>query len=322
MRKMMMAFGLAGALLAGAPALAQDKWPTDTLTMIVPFAAGGAVDFSARLLQEKLAERLGVTVVVENRAGGATVPATEYLVHAKPDGSVIGVFASALVANTVLLKDVPYDPTTDIAPISRTVKNTTLVVVQPDSRFKSIADLVEAAKAEPGEISYLSSGAGTAQHLAAELFQMQAGIELNHVPYQGAGPALNDMLGGQAELAFLGIGPVFPQMQDGKLGAIGITTSPRSPILPDVPTVAEQGYPDYSYGEWFAVIAPKDFPPELAERLHAELVAIAQDPDYRKRLEDLGLEAEATTPQELADFIVSEKKRILEIATEGNFLPK
>lgn len=320
MRKALIAFGmlLAAAIVPQAQGQAQEKWPTNSITIIVPFAPGGATDFSARLAGEKLAQRLGVTIVVENKAGGATIPATEALVHSPADGSVLEMVASAFVTNSVLLDNVPYDPTKDVTPISRLVKNTSLLLVQPDGPYKTLADLVTAAKAHPGEISFASTGFGAAQHMAAESFQIEAGIKLNHIPYKGAGPALTDMLGGQVPVAFLGIGPTREHVVSGKLRALGLTTSPRSPALPDVPTIAEQGYPNYSYGEWFGFVAPKGLPQNLVERLHTELVAISQDEDYRKRLSDLGLEAEATTPQEFSDFIVTELERVKKIKETAN----
>ncbi len=323
MRKLPVALGALAVAIAVSPqAEAQKKWPVDGMTIIVPFAPGGAVDFTARLLQDALSKSLGVSVVVENRAGGAGIPAAEALIRAKPDGATISLIASAFVANSVLTPKVPYDPIADTTPISRVVKNTSLFVVQPDSKFTSIPQLIAEAKANPGSISYLTPGVGTAQHLAGELFQMQAGVKLNHVPYKGAGPALNDMLGGHAPLAIIGIGPLKPHIQAGKLKAIGISTSPRSPVLPEVATVAEQGLPDYSYGEWFGVVAPKNFPPELVARLQAALVEASKSGDFKKRLEDLGLEAEATTPAELSKFMAEERVRIKEIAAKADLLPK
>ena len=215
-----------------------------------------------------MGKALGTTMVVENRAGGAGVPASEALISAPPDGYTIAIMSSNYASNAIMQPHLPYDTIKDITPISMVVINTVLILVPADSSIHTLADLVAQAKAKPGTISYGTPGFGTAMHFAGELLRSRANINILHVPYRGAAPALNDLLGHQIPIAIMGIGPALPFIKSGKLRAIAITTEKRSKALPDVPTVAEAGYPGFRFGEWFAMIAPKGLPPDVAKKIH------------------------------------------------------
>jgi tripartite-type tricarboxylate transporter receptor subunit TctC len=309
------AIGLAGAALPSASA--QDAaWPSKPIRIIVPYAPGGAVDATARLLQETLGDELGQPILVENRAGGAGVPASETLVRAAPDGYTLGLFASAWAANATLQKNLSFDPIKDITPITVIANSTTLVLVHPSSSFRSLKELVEEGRARPGQIAYASSGVGTAQHFAGELFKLRAKVDLLHVPYRGAGPALTDALGGQVPVSFLGIGPTRPMVEIGKLRALAITTGARSKILPSVPTVAEQGYPGFDHGEWFGVLAPAGLPADITTKLHAAVVRVVNSPKFVEKLALLGIEPMSQSPAEFKAFIGSEIERLRAIIQE------
>lgn len=319
---------LSGALIAvcalltsGQPLHAED-WPTRPIKVIVPFAPGGAVDLVARLLQDEMAKNLGGTILVENRAGGAGVPAGEALVRAAPDGYTISLVSSNYLSNAVMQPNLSFDVIKDITPISMVVINTVLILVPQDSSIKTLADLVAQAKAKPGTLSYASAGFGTAMNFAGELLKSRAAINLIHVPYKGAGPALNDLLGNQVPIAIIGIGPAMPFITAGKIRPLAITTEKRSKILPNVPTVAEAGYPGYRFGEWFAFIAPKGLPPDIAQKIHAAFVKAIGTESIREKLEKVGLEPTSSTPEELRAFMTTEVERIRQIATEAKMLEK
>src|SRR6185369_9965045 len=221
-----------------SPPLAAETWPQRPIKIIVPFAAGGAVDITARLLAEPMAKALGTTMIVDNRGGGGGLPASEALVHSAPDGYTIALVSVSYAANAVVQPNLSFDVVKDITPISLAVINTVMILVPADSPYKTLKDLIDDAKAKPNTISYGTVGFGSAMHFAGELLNARAGTKMIHVPYRGAAPALNDLLGGQLASAIIGIGPVLSHVQTGKLRALAITTAKRSRILPDIPTVA------------------------------------------------------------------------------------
>jgi tripartite-type tricarboxylate transporter receptor subunit TctC len=315
-------FIVALSLLALSQTAQAQDWPSRPIRIIVPFAPGGAVDLVARILQEEMGKNLGTTMVVENRGGGAGVPAAETLVRAAPDGYTISLISSNHLTNGVLVPNLSFDVLNDITPISMVVINTVLVLVPQDSPIKTLADLVKDAKANPGKLSYASAGSGTAMNFAGELLKSRAGINLVHVPYRGAGPALNDLLGNQVPIAIIGIGPAIPFIEAGKVRALAITTEKRSKSLPNVPTVEESGYPGYRFGEWFAFIAPKGLPPEIGKKLHDAFVKAINNPLIKEKIEKLGLDPTSSSPEELKTFLTSEVERIRQIANEAKMIEK
>lgn len=310
------------AIVLSAQAVRAEDWPTRPIRIIVPFAPGGAVDLVARILQDEMGKNLGGTMLVENRAGGAGVPAGEALVRAAPNGYTISLVSSNYLSNAVMQSNLSFDVINDITPISMVVINTVLVLVPQDSSIKTLADLVAQAKAKPGALSYASAGSGTAMNFAGELLKSRAGINLVHVPYRGAGPALNDLLGNQVPIAIIGIGPAMPFIEAGKIRPLAITTEKRSKNLPNIPTVAEAGYPGYRFGEWFAFIAPKGLPPEVAKKIHAAFIKTINTDAIKEKLEKLGLDPTSSSPEELKAFMTTEVERIRQIATEAKMLEK
>lgn len=308
-------------LVSGQTVTAQD-WPNRPIKIIVAFAPGGAVDIVARLLQDELGKNLGTTAVVENRSGGAGVPAAETLVRSPADGYTLSLISSNHLTNAVLVPNLSYDAVNDVTPISMVVINTVMVLVPQNSPFKTLADLVADAKAKPGTLSYASAGAGTAMNFAGELLKSRAGINLVHVPYRGAGPALNDLLGSQIPVAIIGIGPTLPFIEAGKIRPLAITTEKRTKLLPDIPTVAEAGYPGYRFEEWFALVGPKGLPPEIAKKIHAAYIKTINTPAIKEKLEKLGLDPTSSSPEELKAFMTTEVERIRQIATEAKMIEK
>jgi len=314
--------GLAALALTLAPSgmTHAETWPQRTIKVIVPFAAGGAVDITARMLADAMAKTLNTPMIVENRGGGGGLPGSEALVRAAPDGYTIALVSVSYAANAVVQPNLSFDVVNDITPISLAVINTVLILVPADSPYKSLKDLIDAAKAKPDTISYGTVGFGSAMHFAGELLNARAGTKMIHVPYRGAAPALNDLLAGQLPSAIIGIGPVLPFIQSGKLRALAITTAKRSRILPNIPTVAELGYPGYQSGEWFALIAPKGLPAEIQNKLHDAFVKAIESPEIKSKLETLGLEPTSSTPQELKEFLTSEVARIRSTAEQTKML--
>jgi tripartite-type tricarboxylate transporter receptor subunit TctC len=310
----------AATLAASAPACFAANWPTRPIKIIVPFAAGGAVDLVARFLQNDMGKALGTTMFVDDRPGGAGVPASEALINSPPDGYTVALVSSNYASNAVLQPHLSYDTIKDITPISMAIINTVLILVPADSSIHTLSDLVAQAKAKPGALSYGTPGFGTAMHFAGEMLRSRANINITHVPYHGAAPALNDLLGHQIPMAIMGIGPALPYIESGKLRAIAITTDKRSKFLPGVPTVAEAGYPGFSSGEWFAMIAPKGLAPDVTAKLHDALVHAIESPDVKAEIEKIGLETTTSTPQKLHDFLISETARFRQIASEAKML--
>ncbi len=284
------AIAFAGAVaFASTSPLHADSWPSRPIKIILPYAPGGAVDIVARLLQEPLGKTLGTSIVVENHSGGAGIPAAEDVVHATADGYTLGLFTSNYLSNSVL-QHLSFNVIDDITPISVIIINTVLILVPETSPIHTLNDLIAAAK-KPGGISYGTPGFGTAMHFAGELLNQRADIKMVHIPYRGAGPALTDLLAGHIPVAIMGIGPAIPFIKSGKLRAIAITTAHRSKILPDVPTVAELGFPGYQAGEWFAMIGPKGLPPERREPRACRPggsngIAGDRDPSHKARVGD------------------------------------
>lgn len=293
------------ALAQGA--LAQAGYPSRTITMVVGFAPGGGTDTVARIVAPKLAASIGAAVVVENKAGAGGNVATEYVARTAPDGYTIllGNVGSLAVAPHLVAK-LGYDPLRDLAPITMAVVFANVLVVDPKLPIASLADFVKYAKEKPGAISYGSSGIGGAGHLAGELLKQMAGIDIVHVPYKGGGPAMQGMLGGQVQAIFATQVSAGGQIKGGKVRAVATTGTARSPELPDVPTVAESGYPGYEALNWYAYLAPAATPRPIVDRLNAEIVAALKAPEVREQLARQGVEPQPGTPEDLRKYMERE----------------
>jgi tripartite-type tricarboxylate transporter receptor subunit TctC len=293
---------LAGAalLLAGLSAHA-GAWPEKPVRLVVSYPPGGTVDAVARIIAPKLSAKLGQPVVIDNRGGAGGAIGGDLVAKSAPDGYTVMLDASNHAQNPALRK-MPFDTLRDLAPVSLLVKVPNVLVVNPSAPMKSVADLIAQAKAKPGGINYASSGNGSAQHLAGELFASMAGVQITHVAYKGGGPALTDVMSGHVPVFFASLASSLPFIQGGKLRALAVTGKTPSPALPQLPTVAEAGLPGYEVYEWNAVFVPAGTPAPVVERLSKEFAATLKDPEVRTRLEALGAEVIGSSPAELDSF--------------------
>jgi len=306
MKKILLAAAL--ALAAGASALA--AYPEKTVTMVVPFPPGGSTDTIARVLAPKLQEKLGGTFVVDNKAGATGSIGATFVKRAAPDGHTL--FVSSLGPFVIvphLLKGLQYDALKDFDLITVAVQAPNVLVVPASSPHKNVADVIAQLKKTPGKMSFNSSGNGSSDHLTAELFWQQTGTTGLHVPYKGGGPAMNDLLGAQIDASFQNINAVVQHVAAGKLRALAITSAKRSPLLPQVPTLAEAGVKDVDVYSWQAVAAPKGLPADVKAKLHGALVAALNDEAVKAKLVAQGFEIVANTPEQFAAFQAAEYAR-------------
>jgi tripartite-type tricarboxylate transporter receptor subunit TctC len=279
---------IAWALCAGSAALAE-TFPAKPVTLVVPLGAGGAMDVIVRTMGAKLTERLGQPMIVENKTGGGTVTAAQFVAKATPDGYTLLVAPSGtLTTNAVLYKTLPYDPVHDFVPIALYTKVPFVLVVNSSLPINNIADLVRYSKGG-GALSYSSTGTGAVPHLATELLKSALGIEMTHVPYRGAPPALTDVVAGHVQVTFADPSLAPPMLKDGKVRALGASSLSRIGIMPDVPPLAEAGVPGFEAVSWHMVVAPAGTPPEVVEKLHAEFKAVGQLPEIQEKLVGMGL---------------------------------
>jgi len=310
---------MAGAAAATAASLVRaQSFPSRPVRLIVPYAPGGGADTTARLIAPRLQEALGETVVVENRPGASGVIGDETVAKAAPDGHTLLIGAFAHAVNPSLLPKMPYRTPEDFAPISLLVTVPELMVITPSHPARTVADLVAMAKAEPGKLFYASSGNGSAQHLAAELFKLRTGTDIGHVPYKGGGLAIVDVAAGHVPFYFGNMSAALPQARAGKVRALAVTSAQRSPAAPDVPTMAEAGVTGCEISEWNALIAPAATPSMIVQRLHAEVAKILREPEIKARFADLGADAVGSTPEELALFLKAEMQKWAEVVKAAN----
>ncbi|MBS0609283.1 MAG: tripartite tricarboxylate transporter substrate binding protein [Proteobacteria bacterium] len=298
-KQLMAGIALAAAALCGAA----QAYPTKPVTIVVPFAPGGAADTMARQLAERLNKRLGQPVIVENKPGAGTMIASEYVAKAAPDGHTVLLAASSLGIAPALYSKVNYDPVKDFTPISQVASVVHVLEVHPSVPVKSVGELIAWLKANPGKANYGSVGAGTSTHLESELFNTMAGVKMTHVPYKGSAPALMDLVGGNLQVMFDAWASSGPFVRDGKTRLLAVTTAQRSKILPDVPTVAESGLPGYEAMPWLGFVAPAGTPAAAVNRFHAELTEVLKEPEVQERFRNLGLDIIGNTPEQFAEFI-------------------
>lgn len=300
---------LAAALALAVP-LAQAQapaFPKQPLSLVVPFPAGGPTDAMARVLAQKLGERLGQQVIVDNKGGAGGSIAAEYAAKAPADGHTLFFGTTGTMAiNPSLYSKLRYDPLKDFAPVSLMATTMNVLVVNPQVPARNLGDVVKLAKAKPGDISYGSAGNGSSNHLSGELFRTSAGIQITHVPYKGSAPALVDLLGGRLTMMFDTIAQQTQNVAVGKVRAIAVTGPKRSPLLPDVPTAQEAGLKDFDVTIWFGVLAPAGTPAPVIERLNREIVAVMSTDEMKKRMQADGAEAKPTSPAEFAALIRSD----------------
>jgi tripartite-type tricarboxylate transporter receptor subunit TctC len=313
---------LAAFCAAGASTqAAAQPYPSRTVRIMVGFPPGGGTDLTARLVAQRLSERLGQPVIVENRVGAGGNIAMEALAKAPPDGYLLAVSGSLITINATLQPKLPFDPLKDFAPITMLVNNPLVLFANPSFPAKDVRQLVALARAQPGQIAYGSAGAGTAMHLVGAMMNLAAGIDLVHVAYKGNGPVVNDVLGGQIPLAVADLASTLSFAKAGRLHLLGVAGARRSVTAPDIPTIAESGIPGFQVQSWTALIAPARTPPEVINRLSSNVRAILESPEVRDKLLATGLEPAPTTPEELGDIIRSEIVRWAKVIKDANIKP-
>ena len=309
---------LAAAACAFAASAQTQTWPSKPIRYIVIFAPGGTTDILARMLAPKLSEALGQPVLVENRPGAGGNLGAEMLAKAAPDGYTIGSgTVSSHAINATLYSRLPYDPDKDFSPITMLATLPNMLVVHPSIPVNNVQELVAFLKANPNKHSFGSAGNGTSQHMSGELFKTMTGVQMQHIPYKGSGPMVADLLAGTISMSFENITTAYPPVKQGRLKALAVTTTRRSFVAPDVPTMQEAGLPGYNISSWQALFAPAGVPKEIIARLHAETAKALKSPDVAKRLEDLGLDAGGMAPEELAALIRSDIPRLGKIVKES-----
>ncbi|MDB5581257.1 MAG: hypothetical protein JWR80_6433 [Bradyrhizobium sp.] len=296
-------------LTAAAGTVQAQAWPDKNITIVVPTAPGGANDAIARILAQALAPKLNKSVIVDNRAGGSGTIASEYVAHAAPDGYTIDFGYIATHGINPALQKLRYDPVNDFEPIGMVAISPTLLVSNPQLPVKNASELVALLKKEPGKYSYASAGTGSAPHLAGELFKLKTGVQVVHVPYKGSGPGLLDTIAGNTQMMFPSLFSAFPHVKAGQLRALALVGEKRSPAMPDLPTLAEQGIKDVTMTQWYALFAPAKTPRPVIDRLNRELKAVLAEPDTIKRIEAQGGEVETSTPEQLKDHVKKELAR-------------
>jgi tripartite-type tricarboxylate transporter receptor subunit TctC len=311
---------MAAAILAlgAAPAAMAQDYPAKTIRILVGFAPGGAMDIVARTVGQKMAASLGQTVIVENKPGAASNIAIRQLIDSAPDGYTVMLVANGLTANPLLYTQQPFDPNTDVAPITLVARLPVVIAANAKSELSTLRKVIEASRARPGSVNYGSPGSGSTPHLAIEMFARSAGIQLTHIPYKGGKPAITDVLGGQLPLVAVNAVEVLPLVKDGKLRVLAALSAQRVSTLPDAPTIAESGFPGFEASVWHAFIAPKGTPPAIIEKLKNEVHKALADPEVKERLAGLGAEVSPTTPQELAALVRSEHERYGKLIREAN----
>jgi tripartite-type tricarboxylate transporter receptor subunit TctC len=320
MKKILSTLLMAMSVIFAANVMAQD-YPNKPIKVLVGYAPGGAVDLVARTLGLSLSASLGQTVVVENKPGAGTNIAVKQLIDSPPDGYTLMVAANALAANMSLYKPQPFDIDKDITPIAMIGRVPVVIATTSDSKYQKLSDLIKAAKANPDYITYGSPGNGATPHMAMKFFEQAAGITLKHVPYKGGSPAITDVIGGQLDLVAVNMLEVAPHVKSGKLKIIAVMSAKRSPLFPDVPTVAESGFPGFEASVWYSLIAPAKTPAGIVKVLHAQVEKALQSKEMTERLGSVGGEVSPGSTAQFVSYLNSERKRYEKLVREANIQP-
>jgi tripartite-type tricarboxylate transporter receptor subunit TctC len=311
-------------LLPATTALSQAaaSFPSKSITIIVPASPGGAIDLVARLTGDKMSKDWGKSVVIDNKAGATGTIGTQAVATAAPDGHLLALVASSHAINPVMFKKLPYDTVKSFEPVILTHVVPLVLVVNPKLPVNSVKELIAYGKANPGKLSFASSGNGGAPHMSGELFASMAGIQMTHVPYKGSTAAHPDLMSGQTSIMFDTLAAVQQHIKTGALKALAVTTANRVPSVPDIPTMAEAGLPGYETSTWGGVIAPAGTPKDVVAKLNAEFNAGLAQPDIKKKINDAGIETAGGTPQQFADFLQVEMKKWAKVAKDANIQPE
>ena len=312
-----------GALLWPRLARSQDKYPSKVITWICPYGAGGNADARSRQVAKLMQGVLGQTIIIDNKAGGGGNIGTDAIARAKPDGYTIGMGNFApLAVNHALFKKLSFDPLNDLVPILLIERGPLILMVRAESKFKTVNDVVAAAKAAPGKLSYASGGIGGTHHLSGALFEHSAGIDLTHVPYKSGGAAATDLMGGQVDMMFEQMYAAMPSIKSGRLRPLAITSKARLALAPEVPTMIESGYPGFEVMNWQGLVGPKGLPAEIVRSLNAAGNKALQDPEFRERMLAQGNEVVGGTPEQFAALIKAEAPRWGKVVKDAKVEPE
>jgi len=316
--------GFAGLWLMAAGSVGAQTWPSKPIRLIVPFAPGGPTDIMGRTVGKIIGDALGQPVVVENRAGAGGNIGTDVVAKAAPDGYTLAIGpVSSLAMAPGLYPKLPYDPGKDLAPITLVGVTVPVIVAHPSAPFLNFAEMVAYAKANPGKLSYATPGVGTLSHLASESLQSRAGFSLNHVPYKGTGPAAQDLLAGTVPLSFeSSLTTAAQNVKSGKLRGIAVLSKKRSPLLPEVPTLAESGFPDFDVLTWFGLVGPAGLPQDVVNKLNRVVVAGLKTPEVAERFAAIGAEPRPMTPEQFGAYIRAETQRWAKVIKAGDIKPE
>jgi tripartite-type tricarboxylate transporter receptor subunit TctC len=318
------AIALACSMLAAAPCSAQDTraYPNRPIRLVVPFAPGGTNDIAGRIVAEKLSERLGQPFVVDNRGGANMVIGCEIVSKASPDGYTLLIVGAGFAVNPSLRKKLPYDSLKDFSPVGLVGGGPYLMVVHPSVPAKTLGEFINWVKARGGQVAYASTGTGSPPHLAAELLRVMANLQMTHVPYKGGGAVLPDLMAGRVSMFFGSITTLKPQVDAGKIRAIGVTTPKRSPAMPDVPTFMESGLKGYEVDGWYGLMMPGKTPKTIVNRFSAELRNVLNDTDTQKRFAQRGMDPLPSTPEEFSALIRSEITKWAKVLQAAGIKPE
>ena len=312
----------AAVFAATAGSVVAQGYPVKPVRMVVPSSAGGGTDIVARIVAPELSKRLGQQVIIDNRPGAGTMIGIEVAAKSPPDGYTLLMGLSTLAINSALYKKVPYDPVRDFAPITEVVSSASIIVVHPSIPVKTVKELIAFARARPGQLNYASAGTGTYPHMTMELFLSMAKLKMVHIPYKGTGPAMIDLLAGHVAVMAGTILTTMPQVRAGRLRPLGITSTARSPVSPEIPTVAEAGLPGFESVQWYGLLAPAQTPKDVVTRLHGEMIKILQQPDIRERFAGDGADPVGNAPDQFARFIQTELAKWAKVAREAGITPE
>ena len=311
--------GILFALLFAVTGAMAQTWPDRPVRILVGYPPGGGTDLVARLIQQPLSAKWGQPVVIDNRPGANAIIATEAVAKAKPDGyTLLMAYATELAVNPATMKKLPYDPVKDFAPIVQLASAPLVLAVNPALAAKDVRELVALAKAKPGTLSYSSSGGGSVHHFAGELFKLQTGADVLHVPYKGSGPATADAVAGQVQVTYASVASVLRFVQAGRLRALAVTSKQRSSQMPEVPSMVEAGLADFELTSWYGLLAPAGTPADIIAKIHADVTAALASPEQKKSFDAQGLDPAGGTPQAFATFIRGEALKFARIAKAGN----
>jgi tripartite-type tricarboxylate transporter receptor subunit TctC len=308
-------------LAAGTAAAGAQSWPTRAMQVVSPFTAGNANDTVARIVLDQVSRQIGQSFVIESRPGGGGTIGAAMVAKADPDGYTILLHSSSLSSQVVLHKSLPYDPIRDFAPVILFGIQPSVLVVAPSKGYKTLADLIAAAKAKPGALNFASAGIGAASHMAAERLRLAAGIDVQHIPFRGPVEAFTEVMSGRIDYYFLPIAPALPHITDGKLNALAVSTAKRAPALPNVPTVVEAGYPNAEYLFWGGMSVPAKTPRSIIDKLHVETQKALDLPEVQEKLAKLGVQPQPMTVEQCEKFFRDDVVATIKLAKDAHIAP-